>query len=60
MLRVAGDKGIRVVMLNTNGIRIAKDDRFLDGLRTYGPLYTSSSMDSLHRPTRSFAAKTFS
>jgi uncharacterized radical SAM superfamily Fe-S cluster-containing enzyme len=32
MLRMAVDKGIKVVMLNTNGIRIAKDDRFLASL----------------------------
>ena len=37
MLRMAFDKGIPVVMLNTNGIRIARDDRFLAGLADIGP-----------------------
>ena len=37
MLRMAYEKGIAVVMLNTNGIRIAKDDRFLAGLADIKP-----------------------
>ena len=37
MVRMAKDKGIRVVMVNTNGIRIAKDDRFLAGLADLSP-----------------------
>ena len=37
MLRMAFEKGIGVVMLNTNGIRIAKDDRFLAGLADIRP-----------------------
>ena len=37
MLRMATEKGIKVVMLNANGIRIAKDDRFLAGLADIGP-----------------------
>ena len=37
MLRMAKEKGVKVVMLNTNGIRIAKDDRFLTGLADVGP-----------------------
>ena len=37
MLRMAFDKSIPVVMLNTNGIRIAADDRFLAGLADVGP-----------------------
>lgn len=37
MLRLAKDKGIKVVMLNTNGIRIARDDRFLAGLADIQP-----------------------
>ena len=37
MLSMAFDKGIKVVMLNTNGIRIARDDRFLAGLADIGP-----------------------
>ena len=37
MLRMARDKGVKVVMLNTNGIRIAGDDRFLAGLEEIKP-----------------------
>ncbi len=37
MLSMAKEKGIKVVMLNTNGIRIAKDDRFLAGLADIQP-----------------------
>jgi uncharacterized radical SAM superfamily Fe-S cluster-containing enzyme len=37
MMRMAMDKGIKVVMLNTNGIRIARDDRFLAGLAEIRP-----------------------
>ena len=37
MLRMAFEKGIPVVMLNTNGVRIARDDRFLAGLADIGP-----------------------
>ena len=37
MLRMAGDKGVKVVMLNTNGIRIARDDRFLADLEEIKP-----------------------
>ena len=32
MLRMAKEKGVKVVMLNTNGLRIARDDRLLAGL----------------------------
>jgi uncharacterized radical SAM superfamily Fe-S cluster-containing enzyme len=37
MLRMAQGKGIQVVMLNTNGIRIARDDRFLAELADIKP-----------------------
>jgi 7,8-dihydro-6-hydroxymethylpterin dimethyltransferase len=37
MLRLAKKKGIKVVMLNTNGIRIARDDRFLAALSDIQP-----------------------
>jgi uncharacterized radical SAM superfamily Fe-S cluster-containing enzyme len=37
MLRMAKEKGINLVMLNTNGIRIAKDDKFLAGLADLTP-----------------------
>jgi uncharacterized radical SAM superfamily Fe-S cluster-containing enzyme len=36
-IALAQQKGIRYVMLNTNGIRIAHDDRFLDGLARLKP-----------------------
>ena len=37
MLRLAKDKGVKVVMLNTNGLRIAQDDRLLAGLAELRP-----------------------
>ncbi|MEX0763285.1 MAG: radical SAM protein [Dehalococcoidia bacterium] len=37
MLRMAVDKGIEVVMINTNGIRIANDDKFLAALADIRP-----------------------
>ena len=37
MLQMATEKGVKVVMLNTNGIRIARDDSFLSGLADIGP-----------------------
>ena len=37
MLNMAKDKGVKVVMLNTNGIRIARDDAFLAGLKEIQP-----------------------
>jgi hypothetical protein len=37
MLAMAKEKGIQMVMLNTNGIRIAEDDRFLAGLTDIRP-----------------------
>ncbi len=36
-IALAQEKGIRYVMLNTNGIRIARDDRFLEGLAQLKP-----------------------
>jgi len=38
MLRMANEKGIQMVMLNTNGLRIAQDDRFLAGLADVRPI----------------------
>lgn len=35
-IKLANRKGIRYVMLNTNGLRIAHDDRFLDALAKTG------------------------
>lgn len=37
MLRLANGKGIEMVMLNTNGIRIAEDDSFLSALADVKP-----------------------
>jgi uncharacterized radical SAM superfamily Fe-S cluster-containing enzyme len=37
MLRMAMERGVSYVMLNTNGIRIAQDDRFLAGLADINP-----------------------
>ena len=37
MLRMAKAKGVKVVMLNTNGVRIARDDRFLAELADIRP-----------------------
>jgi uncharacterized radical SAM superfamily Fe-S cluster-containing enzyme len=37
MMRAARERGIRNVMLNTNGKRIAKDDRFLESLAEVRP-----------------------
>jgi 7,8-dihydro-6-hydroxymethylpterin dimethyltransferase len=36
-IKLAKDKGINYVMLNTNGIRIARDDKFLAGLGELKP-----------------------
>jgi uncharacterized radical SAM superfamily Fe-S cluster-containing enzyme len=38
MLRMAKEKGIQMVMLNTNGIRIAQDNSFLAGLADVRPI----------------------
>jgi uncharacterized radical SAM superfamily Fe-S cluster-containing enzyme len=38
MLRMAKEKGIHMVMLNTNGIRIAQDNSFLAGLADVRPI----------------------
>ena len=37
MVQAAKDRGIGHVMINTNGVRIAKDDRFLEGLARLKP-----------------------
>ena len=38
MIQAARDRGIRQVMVNTNGVRIARDDRFLDQLAALNPV----------------------
>ena len=37
MVQAAKDRGIRHVMINTNGVRIATDDRFVEGLAGLKP-----------------------
>ena len=38
MVQAAQDRGIRQVMINTNGVRIARDQRFLDRLAKLDPV----------------------
>ena len=38
MIQAAKDRGIRQVMLNTNGVRIARDDKFLEELARLNPV----------------------
>ena len=38
MIQAAKDRGIRQVMINTNGVRIARDDKFLDELAEQNPV----------------------
>ena len=38
MIQAAKDRGVRQVMINTNGVRIARDDRFLEGLAKLNPV----------------------
>ncbi|MBO19237.1 MAG: radical SAM protein, partial [Chloroflexi bacterium] len=38
MIQAAKGRGIRQVMVNTNGVRIARDDAFLDGLAQLEPV----------------------
>ena len=38
MVQAARDRGIRQVMINTNGVRIARDDRFLEELTKLDPV----------------------
>ena len=38
MVQAARDRGIRQVMINTNGVRIARDDKFLEGLADLDPV----------------------
>ena len=37
MIQAAKDRGIRQVMINTNGVRLARDDRFLAQMAGPGP-----------------------
>jgi len=38
MIQAAKDRGIRQIMVNTNGVRIARDDKFLDDLAKQNPV----------------------
>ncbi len=38
MIQAAKDRGIRQVMVNTNGVRIARGDKFLDELAKQNPV----------------------
>ncbi len=51
MLGIAREKGIQMVMLNTNGIRIAEDDTFLAGLADVRP--------TIYLQFDGFSAKTY-
>ena len=50
MIQAAQDRGIRQVMVNTNGVRIARDDRFLDTLSKLEPVIYFQ-FDGLRRET---------
>ena len=50
MIQAAKDRGIRQVMVNTNGVRIARDDRFLEALAKLNPV-VYFQFDGLRRET---------
>ena len=50
MIQAAKDRGIRQVMLNTNAVRIARDDRFLESLAKLDPVIYFQ-FDGLRRET---------
>ena len=50
MIQAAQDRGIRQVMVNTNGVRIARDDKFLDTLSKLEPVIYFQ-FDGLRRET---------
>ena len=50
MIQAARDRGIRQVMVNTNGVRIAKDDKFLETLAQLKPVIYFQ-FDGLRRET---------
>ena len=50
MIQAAKDRGIRQVMVNTNGARIARDDDFLEGLAKQNPVIYFQ-FDGLRRET---------
>ena len=50
MIQAAQDRGIRQVMVNTNGVRLAHDDKFLAGLAKLDPVIYFQ-FDGLRRET---------
>jgi uncharacterized radical SAM superfamily Fe-S cluster-containing enzyme len=50
MIQAARDRGIRQVMVNTNGVRLARDDRFLESLAKLEPVIYFQ-FDGLRRET---------
>ncbi len=50
MIQAAKDRGIRQVMVNTNGVRLARDDRFLETLAQLEPVIYFQ-FDGLRRET---------
>ena len=50
MIQAAKDRGIRQVMVNTNGVRLAHDDKFLAGLAKLDPVIYFQ-FDGLRRET---------
>lgn len=55
ILEVAKGKGIKYLQLNTNGLRIAQDDEFLEGLTEYKPsiyLQFDGFSDDIYRKLR--------
>ena len=50
MIQAAKDRGIRQVMINTNGVRMARDDKFLDTMARLAPV-VYFQFDGLRRNT---------
>ena len=50
MIQAAKDRGVRQVMVNTNGVRIARDDKFLESLARLKPVIYFQ-FDGLRRET---------
>ena len=50
MIQAARDRGIRQVMVNTNGVRLARDDRFLEIMARLSPV-VYFQFDGLRRET---------
>ena len=50
MIQAAQDRGVRQVMVNTNGVRIARDDKFLESLARLKPVIYFQ-FDGLRRET---------